>query len=67
METPINFEKIKEHATNFLCILSDNDPYVPLSNKEFFEEKLEAKSVIKNNEEHFNETEEIPEILDFLK
>jgi len=67
METPINFEKVKEHTNNFLCILSDNDPYVPLLNKEFFEEKLEAKTIIKNNEEHFNETTEIPEMLEFLK
>ncbi len=66
METPINFEKVKEHTTNFLCILSDNDPYVPLSNKEFFEEKLGAKTIVKNNEEHFNETEKIPEILNFI-
>jgi len=66
METPINFEKVKEHTNNFLCILSDNDPYVPLSNKKFFEEKLEAKIIVKNNEEHFNETQEIPEILNFI-
>jgi predicted alpha/beta hydrolase family esterase len=66
METPINFEKIKEHTNNFLCILSDNDPYVPLSNKEFFEEKLSAKTIIKSSEEHFNKTKEISEILDFI-
>jgi len=67
METPIDFDKIKEHTNNFLCILSDNDPYVPLNNKEFFEEKLNAKSVIKHNEEHFNETKKIPEILEFVR
>ena len=33
METPINFDKVKKHTNNFLCILSDNDPYVPLTNK----------------------------------
>jgi len=66
MQTPINFDKVKEHTNNFLCILSDNDPYVPLSNKEFFEKKLEAKTIVKNNKEHFNETKEIPEILDFI-
>ena len=67
MENPIDFEKVKEHCSRFLCILSDDDPYVPLSNKEFFEDKLNSKSVIKDNEGHFNETKEIPEILDFLE
>ena len=36
METPIDFSKVKIHTNNFLCILSDNDPYVPLTNKKFF-------------------------------
>lgn len=67
METPINFDKIKIHTNNFLCILSDDDPYVPLSNEEFFREKLGAKTLIKHSEEHFNETKEIPEIFDILK
>jgi hypothetical protein len=67
METPINFFKIKEHTDNFLCILSDNDPYVPLTNKKFFEEKLGAKIIIKHNEEHFNDTKEIKEIMEFIK
>jgi hypothetical protein len=67
METPINFDKIKKHTSNFLCVLSDNDPYVPLNNKEFFEEKLGAKTVIKHDEEHFNGTSEIPEIFELIK
>lgn len=67
METPIDFDKVKKHTNNFLCILSDNDPYVPLTNKEFFEEKLGSEVVIKHNEEHFNETKEIPEIFEVVK
>ncbi len=67
METPIDFEKVRDHTDNFLCILSDDDPYVPLSNEEFFKEKLGAKTLIKHNEEHFNETKEIPEMLEILK
>jgi hypothetical protein len=66
IETPIDFDKVKSHCKNFLVILSDNDPYVPLSNKEVFEEKLSAKVVIKGNQEHFNTVERIPEVLEFL-
>jgi predicted alpha/beta hydrolase family esterase len=40
IETPIDFEKVKSHCSNFLVILSDNDPYVPLLNKEVFKDKL---------------------------
>jgi predicted alpha/beta hydrolase family esterase len=66
IETPINTEKVKEHADKFLAIFSDNDPYVPLSNSKIFKNKLGAKIVIKKNHEHFNQVSEVPEILDFL-
>jgi len=67
METPINWDKVKSHTSRFICILSDNDPYVPLSNEEFFKEKLNAETIIKNNEEHFNATKEIKEIVEFIE
>jgi uncharacterized protein len=67
MEIPVNFSKVKKHTNNFLCILSDNDPYVPLTNKKLFEEKLGAEIIIKHHEEHFHKTPEIKEILDFIR
>jgi len=67
IETPIDFEKVKKHTTNFLAIFSDNDDCVPLSDSEIFKEKLNAKIIIKNNEGHFNETLEIKELIDFIK
>jgi len=66
MENPINFEKIKKHTSRFLAIFSDNDPYVLLDEVDKFKERLNAQTVVKNNEEHFNESETIPEILDFI-
>ena len=66
IETSIDFEKIKNRCDNFLAIFSDNDPYVPLSDKEIFKEKLNAEIIIKNNQEHFNEVEQIGEILEFI-
>lgn len=67
IETPINFEKVKQHTKNFLCIFSDNDPCVPLSDSKIFKEKLGAEIIIKNNEEHFNTTEKINEIIEFIE
>src|SRR3990172_10409510 len=54
METPIDWKKIKVHCNNFICIFSDNDPYVPLSNKELFREKLNAKLVVLHDKYHFD-------------
>lgn|SRR3989344_5101653 len=67
METPIYFDKVRKHTKNFLCIFSDNDPYVPLKEIKKFKKELNARVVIKNNEEPFNDTEKIPEILGFLR
>lgn len=67
IETPIDFDKVKSHCDKFLAVFSSNDPYVPLSNKELFENNLGAKTIILENKEHFNQVSEIPEILEFLK
>lgn len=67
VETPIDFNKVKEHCKNFLSIFSDNDPYVPLGNKKLFEKSLNSKIFVLHGKEHFNEVLEIPEILDFFK
>ena len=67
IETLIDFEKIKKHTNNFVCIFSDNDPYVPLSDSDLFKEKLNAKVIIKHNEGHFNDTQEIKEIMEFAE
>ena len=67
IETPINFEKINIHTRNFLAFFSNDDPDVPVSDSKLFKKRLGAKIIIKENEEHFNETQDIPEMLDFLK
>ena len=66
LETPINFDKVKSHCNNFLAIFSDDDPLVPLSDADLFKEKLNARILIKKKQGHFNEVNEIPEILEFL-
>lgn len=61
METPINFKKIK-NLSNFLCIFSDDDPYVPISDTKIFRKELDAKIVIEHKQGHFND-EKYPIIL----
>ena len=66
METPIDFDKVKGKCKKFLAIFSDNDPYVKLDQVKEFQKNLKVRTIIKENEEHFNETREMPEILDFI-
>lgn len=63
----IDFERILKHTTNFLLINSNNDPYVPLSEADVFKDKLGAKIIFKKGEEHFNNTKEIKEIIEFIQ
>jgi uncharacterized protein len=54
METPIDFEKIKSNIKSGIAIFSDNDLYVPLSQKDFFENKLNIKTLVEHNQGHFD-------------
>lgn len=66
----INFDRIRDHDTNFTCIFSDNDPYVHLDEAKKFEEKLGAKIIIKKGKGHFDleaGVVKIPEVLENLK
>lgn len=67
IETPINYKKVKNNSGKIMCIFSDNDSYVPLSDAKIFKQKLGAEIIIKENEEHFNNTKEINEIFNFIK
>jgi len=55
LETPIDWEKVKNHCLKFMAIFSDNDPYVYLEEGELFKEKLGAKVIVEhNNMKHFS-------------
>ena len=60
-ETPIDWNKVKIHANKVICILSDNDPYVPLSNAELFKENLGAEIIIEHNKGHYTESDNVKE------
>ncbi len=70
LNTQIHFDRITEHCNKFLAIFSDNDSVVPISDKEIFKEKLNAKIIIEKNLGHFEEVIEpaiLKETLNFLK
>ena len=70
VETPINWEKVKQHTSKFICILSDNDYYVPLTNKELFEKNLNAEVFIEKEKGHFapqDNVDELPIVLEKIE
>jgi predicted alpha/beta hydrolase family esterase len=67
IETPINFEKIKNIVGKTVAIFSDNDPYVPVSEEEFFKEKLDADTVMEIGMGHFSPSDDIAEVPSLLE
>ncbi|OGN09530.1 MAG: hypothetical protein A3C61_02535 [Candidatus Yanofskybacteria bacterium RIFCSPHIGHO2_02_FULL_39_10] len=62
LNTPIDFDKIKQHTNNFLEIASDNDPYVALSNSELFRINLGAKIIILKQKGHISGEDGVTEL-----
>lgn len=70
IETPIDYEKVKEHVGKVVAILSNDDPRVSFAeNKKIFEEKLEAQVFEDKGKGHFDEgfdVTELPVLLDVI-
>lgn len=69
LETPMDWQKIKNKTTNFVAFFSDNDEWVPITDAEIFKEKLGAKIIIEKGQGHFTEDDkvyEIPTVLEEL-
>ncbi len=69
MNGKIDFSRVLDHCNNFLAIFSDDDPYVPISEREIFRERLNAKIIVEKNRGHFEEEVQhhlLSEILKFL-
>ena len=58
LETPINFEKIKQTTNNFVAIFSDNDPYVMPENQKSWKERVGAEIIVEHNKGHFRGEED---------
>jgi len=67
IETPVDLEKVKNATDNITVLMSDNDPFVPLTDKEIFERKLNARVIVKKNMGHFTGDDGVMEIPKLLK
>ncbi|MFH1290852.1 MAG: alpha/beta hydrolase [Nanoarchaeota archaeon] len=69
IETPINFELVRSHIIRIAAIFSDNDPYVPMSDKDIFNALLGADIHIEHEKGHFTEEEgvtQLPSALEYF-
>ncbi len=64
---PINWNKIKDHCSNFVSINSDNDPDVSMHYSTFFKENLKSDIIIEHNMGHFTENDGITKLPSALK
>lgn len=62
LELPINTNKIKKNVGKIVSIFSDDDPDVPLSDKELFKKKLGAKIIVEKKKGHFSEDVGVTEL-----
>lgn len=53
LETPIDWEKVRAHISEVLCLFSTDDPWVPVSEAGVFEGKLGTKTMTFDNQDHF--------------
>lgn len=54
----INFENVKSKAKKYICVFSDNDPFVPLAkNIKFFKQNLNPEIITKEKCGHFTESD----------
>ena len=69
LETPIDFDKAKQHTKKFFAVFSDDDEVVPQENKKLFEERLGAKTATEHAKGHFSGSDgvkELPVILEAI-
>jgi predicted alpha/beta hydrolase family esterase len=69
IETPIDFNKVKNNCKRILVILSKDDPYVLVNNADIFKKELNAKIVLIENRGHIEQLnkKEINKIVEFIK
>ena len=61
-ETLLDWNMVKKHCKRFVCIYSDDDPYVKPYHADVFKQKLGAKLVPEKNKKHFSHEEGIDEL-----
>lgn len=53
----VDLHKVKKRAGSLVAIFSDDDPDVPLSDKDLFERELDARVIVEHNRGYFTESD----------
>lgn len=67
IKTLIDWKKVKSHCEKFVGIWSDNDPLVPLTDSQIFQEKLGAEVIIEHDKGHFSGSDGVTELASALE
>lgn len=62
VETPIDFEKVRQRTNKFVSIFSDDDEVVPSENKDMLEKELGARTILEHNKGHFSGSDGVTEL-----
>jgi predicted alpha/beta hydrolase family esterase len=64
---PLNFEKVRAHAEEFVMIASDDDHLVPLVESEALARKLGAEMIVESGKGHFkSDVKELHSVLNYI-
>lgn len=62
LETSIDTQKVKQRLNKIFALFSDNDKFVPLSNKSYFENRLGAETLVLHDMSHFSGSDGIKDL-----
>lgn len=66
INTPIDFEKVKQFTNNISCIFSYNDYFVSIEQEKEFRNKLNANIIIVNNKGHISQDDDVNDLQEIL-
>mgnify|MGYP003300347078 CR=1 FL=1 len=67
LNTPIDFEKIKQFTNNIHCIFSNDDYFVSLEQEKEFKNKLNSQTCIVENKGHISQDDNVFELQEILE
>ena len=62
LETPIDFNKVKQFTNNITCIFSDDDYFVSIEQEKEFKSKLDARTAIVTGKGHISGDDGVTEL-----
>lgn len=70
LDTAIAYDSVRKHLRNIIAIFSQDDPFVPLENAKYYQERLGAKTIIQQGMGHYDHATtkitELPAALDAI-